>query len=191
MTRRHTGSLMSNGIPPRAGRSPFHPSTTARCSPAKCRLGSRAASSSIGTSSTGLGPPAFTTTLISAYSPSYKVSSNNSQQVSAASYSQREGLFKIPCGLLYKILMDYSYPRIYRYCRRLANNLDQFRLNSLGCFFSLRKSQPWVYRLFLKGRQRKKTTFTLFSRHLKYFFHQSPLIYGGRSVSYFINNSHT
>ena len=50
------------------------------------RLGSRAAprcepggSSSAGTSSTGLGPPASTTTFISAYGPSYKVSSNNLQ----------------------------------------------------------------------------------------------------------------
>lgn len=30
----------------------------------------------------------------------------------------------MPCGLLYKLLMDYSYLRIYRYCRSMANNLD-------------------------------------------------------------------
>lgn len=72
----------------------------------------------------GLGPPAFTTTFISASSLSYKVSSNNLQEVSAAGYSQKEGLFKALCGLLYKILMDYSYLRIYRYCRNMANNLD-------------------------------------------------------------------
>lgn len=39
----------------------------------------RAGSSSTGTSSTGLGPAAFTATVVSAYSPSYKVSSNNLQ----------------------------------------------------------------------------------------------------------------
>lgn len=39
----------------------------------------RAGSSSAGTTSTGLGPPAFTATVVSAYSPSYKVSSNNLQ----------------------------------------------------------------------------------------------------------------
>lgn len=35
-----------------------------------------------------------------------------------------DGLFKRAGGLLYEILMDYSYLRIYRYCRSVANNLD-------------------------------------------------------------------